>query len=45
MSLLLSARPVDAQVSDRARQYGVSILAGADVKNLVAFVRHWMHAG
>lgn len=41
-SLLLSARPVDAHVIDRARQYGVSILAAADVKNFVAFVRAWM---
>ena len=42
-SLLLSARQIDApEVIDRARQYGVSILASVDVKNFVAFIRDWM---
>ena len=43
-SLLLSARPVDELVVERARQYGVSILAAAEVKNFVAYVRDWMQA-
>lgn len=43
-SLLLSARPVDTHVVDRARQYGVSILAAAEVKGFVAFMRNWMVA-
>ncbi len=43
-SLLLSARPVDALVSDRARQYGVSILAAAEVRNFVGHIRRWMQA-
>jgi hypothetical protein len=43
-SLLLSARPVDPLVADRARQYGVSVLAATDVKNFVAHVRDWMQA-
>lgn len=43
-SLLLSARPVDPQVIDRARQYGVSVLAAADVRNFVGHVRNWMQA-
>lgn len=41
-SVLVSARPVDQLVVDRARQYGVDILAAADVKNLVAYLREWM---
>lgn len=42
-SLLLPARQIDApEVIDRARQYGVSILASVDVKNFVAFIRDWM---
>ena len=41
-SILVSARPVDATVFDRARQYGVVILAAADVRNLTSHLREWM---
>lgn len=41
-SILVSARPVDATVFDRARQYGVVILAAADVRNLTSHLRDWM---
>jgi len=41
-SVLISARPVDPLVSERAKQYGVSILAAADVKNFASYVRDWM---
>ena len=43
-SLLLSARPVDSLISERAKQYGVSILAAEEVKNFVNYVRAWMQA-
>lgn len=43
-SLLLSARPVDELVVERARQYGVAILAAGNVKNFVSHVREWMQA-
>jgi hypothetical protein len=41
-SVLVSARPVDPVVIDRARQYGVDILAAAEVKELVRYLRDWM---
>lgn len=41
-SVLVSARPVDPVVIDRARLYGVDILAASEVKNLVSYLRDWM---
>lgn len=41
-SVLISARPIDPLVCDRARQYGVDILAASEVKNLVRYLREWM---
>ena len=43
-SLLLSARSVDPLIADRAKHYGVSILAAADVKAFVSHIRSWMSA-
>jgi Domain of unknown function (DUF1887) len=43
-SLLLSARPVGEEAAQRAKQYGVSVLAAEEVKNFTAFVRNWMES-
>lgn len=41
-SLLVSARKLDPATEERAKRYGVSVLAGADVKRVSEFVRDWM---
>jgi hypothetical protein len=40
--LLLSARPIHADIRQRADEYGVDILAAEDVKKLVGYLRDWM---
>lgn len=40
--LLLSARPINADVRQRAKDYRVDILAAAEVRELVAYIRRWM---
>lgn len=40
--LLLSARSVDEEVCQRAKNYGVDILAAGDVKQFVDYLRKWM---
>lgn len=40
--LLLSARPINDDVRQRARDYRVDILAAAEVRQLVDYVRRWM---
>jgi hypothetical protein len=43
-SLLLSARPVNDDVRRRAGANGVRLLAGADVKDLVGYLKSWMRS-
>ena len=40
--LLLSARPVHDDIRQRARDYGVDILAAEEVKQFVDFMKKWM---
>ena len=41
--LLLSARPIHADIRQRASEYGVDILAAEEVKKLVDYLRTWMN--
>lgn len=41
-SLLLSARPVAEELRRRAAENQVDVLAGAEVRNLVVYLRSWM---
>lgn len=43
-SLLLSARAINPDVVERAQQYGVQVLAGADIRNFSTHVLAWMNA-
>jgi len=43
-SLLLSAQPLAGEVRRRATTNGVSLLAAAEVRDLVGFLRNWMRA-
>lgn len=43
-SLLLSARDLGPELRQRARENGVDVLAGAEVKGLVGYLRGWMGA-
>ncbi len=40
--LLLSARPINAEVRQRARDYRVDILAAAEIRQLVDYLKRWM---
>lgn len=40
--LLLSARPINDDIRHRARDYRVDILAAADVRELVDYLKRWM---
>lgn len=40
--LLLSARPVNPEVMQRAKDYGVDILAAEDVRKFVQYIKRWM---
>ena len=42
--LLLSAREISANHRQRAKEYGVDILAGAELSNLPDYLRRWMNA-
>ena len=42
--LLLSAREISAIHRQRAKEYGVDILAGAELSNLPDYLRRWMNA-
>ncbi|WP_298236512.1 DUF1887 family CARF protein [uncultured Azohydromonas sp.] len=41
-SLLLSARPVQQEVRQRAREYKVDVLAAEEISQFVAYVKTWM---
>lgn len=40
--LLLSARPINADVRQRARDYRVNILAAAEIRQVVDYLRRWL---
>jgi hypothetical protein len=40
--LLLSARPIDDEMKDRARDNQIDVLAAEDVKKLVEYLKTWM---
>jgi hypothetical protein len=43
--LLLSARPLDDAHRQRAREYGVDVIDGADLGTLPDYLRQWMNGG
>ena len=43
-ALYLSARPVVEEVLKRAREYRVDVLAGAEVADIVPWIRRWQVA-
>jgi hypothetical protein len=42
-ALLVSARVLDDTSLQRAREYGVDVLAGGDLSNLPDYLRRWMN--
>ena len=43
--LLLSARPIQDEIRQRAKEYGVHVLAAAEVVKFADFMKQWMREG
>lgn len=41
-ALFLSARPVNQDIKDRAAEYNIDVLAGEEIKQVVAYFKQWM---
>lgn len=41
-ALLLSARPVNQEIKDRAAEYKIDVLAGEEIKQVAAYFKKWM---